>query len=54
MASREPAASLRDERRQALIDFALWISNVWEKGNSDDEESAAEAVDAFLRGESNA
>jgi hypothetical protein len=38
--------------REALVEFALWISNVWEADNSDDRESAEAAVDAFLRGES--
>jgi len=39
------------ERRALLIRYALWISPVWEAGNSDDEDSAAEAVDAFLKTE---
>lgn len=34
-----------------LVEFALWISNVWDANNSDDRESAKEAVNAFLKGE---
>jgi hypothetical protein len=41
----------RARERDLLIEFTLWMSPVWEKGNSDDEESAALAVDAFFRGD---
>jgi hypothetical protein len=41
----------RERERALLIEYALWISPVWEKGNSDDEEAAALAVDAFSRGD---
>lgn len=40
-------------KREQLVDFALWISNVWDPENGDDRESAEAAVDAFLRGETN-
>ncbi len=47
----EAILKLCEWQRSELIRYALWISPVWEAGNSDDEESAAAAVDAFLRGE---
>ena len=39
----------RDTVRSTLIRFALWMSSVWEEDNSDDVESAEEAVDEFLK-----
>lgn len=39
--------------RDLLVEFALWISAVWDPANADDRESAEAAVDAYLRGEPN-
>jgi len=34
-----------------LVDFAVYVSGVWEAGNEDDELAASQALDRFLAGE---
>jgi hypothetical protein len=48
---RDALAAAEAAERDKLVQFALWISQVWEAENSDDVESAKLAVDAFLEAE---